>query len=555
MAISSFNQLSATSNGFKITTADSSNTTYSFGSIQPAGEYSISTKDDDSSLEIFAIGSDNSSSGYSVNAKSLTANKSFNRLVVYGAQALDVITFDYVPTAIAITAGDVGGGAPAYVTSVSASTLASIDDATTVTGGNFADDVEVLFIDGLGNVIPAKNVVKNSATSLTVTRPDNMPYSSGPYDIKVSNPNLPLPALATHTLQDAISSGGTVSWVTSPITGYVLNSPYSFTLSATDADSLPVTYSIYSGILPNGLSLNNSTGIISGTVTSQDDQNFVIRATDSGGNYADRQFSMIPFQISVNYVVIAGGGSGGSSTQTAGGGGAGGYRSSVSPSGGGSSAESSLLVFLGTAYSLTIGAGGAAQSSGSSSQFASISSNGGGRGGGSGYGGAGGGSGGGAAGYTGSGSGSTGQGYRGGNSNTDNGANGGGGGGAAAVGETRVNGKGGIGVTTNITGSSLDFAGGGSSAAYYGSGIAVASIGFGGGGGGASYQYSAGQGGSANTGGGGGGNNGTGGSGRVILKYPSEFSISFSGVTGATTTVGSFKLTTITSGAGTVTFS
>jgi hypothetical protein len=68
----------------------------------------------------------------------------------------------------------------------------------------------------------------------------------------------------------------------------------------------------------------------------------------------------------------------------------------------------------------------------------------------------------------------------------------------------------------------------------------------------------------ANTGGGGGGGGGDGsnyyqagkgGSGIVVLRYPNTYNISSSGLTLSTATVGSNKVTTITAGAGTVSFS
>jgi hypothetical protein len=69
--------------------------------------------------------------------------------------------------------------------------------------------------------------------------------------------------------------------------------------------------------------------------------------------------------------------------------------------------------------------------------------------------------------------------------------------------------------------------------------------------------------GTANTGGGGGGGGGqagvgngngaAGGSGVVILRYPSAFTITIgAGLTGTTATVGANKVTTITAGTGNV---
>jgi len=81
------------------------------------------------------------------------------------------------------------------------------------------------------------------------------------------------------------------SWVTEagalPI--FSKNVAYSTTVSATDDGT--IVYSIVSGSLPAGVSLNSSTGVISGTPTSGLSRSFTIRAQDDAGNYVDRAFS------------------------------------------------------------------------------------------------------------------------------------------------------------------------------------------------------------------------------------------------------------------------
>jgi hypothetical protein len=47
-------------------------------------------------------------------------------------------------------------------------------------------------------------------------------------------------------------------------------------------------------------------------------------------------------------------------------------------------------------------------------------------------------------------------------------------------------------------------------------------------------------------------NGGNGGSGVVVLRYPGEYNINFSGLTGSTTVSGTDKITRITSGTGNV---
>lgn len=287
----------------------------------------------------------------------------------------------------------------------------------------------------------------------------------------------------------------------------------------------------------------NVSGLTAGTAYT-----FTVRGNNAtgSGEYSSTSNSATPTAFNVNYLVIAGGG-GGNSCQAgvtdSGGGGAGGLRSTVTATGGGGSLESAFIPTLSTNYTVTVGAGGSSNTNGTNSTFATITSTGGGRGGnisnGPGNGGSGGGHG-----YDGTGgSGTSGQGFAGGQ------YAGGGAGAAAANGQS----PGGVGVAVSITGTSTFYAGGG--------GAASGSQAGGNGGGGAGNNNGVGTAGTANTGGGGGGSRAvsgtfggsTGGSGVVILRYLSSRTITIgAGLTGSTTTDGSFRVTTITAGTGNV---
>jgi hypothetical protein len=257
------------------------------------------------------------------------------------------------------------------------------------------------------------------------------------------------------------------------------------------------------------------------------------------------QFSQ-PAGYTVNYLVVAGGGGGGSglvTTYMAAGGGAGGLLSS------------STSLSAGTAYTITIGGGGASNTNGSNSVISSIAITaiGGGKGG-SGAGTAGaGGSGGGGAGVGNNlagGTGTVGQGNNGGTNGPASGAgSAGGGGGAGAVGGNGISspqtgGAGGSGSSNSISGSAVTYAGGGG-----GAGDTVAGAG-GSGGGGAGSISSFGAAGTANLGGGGGGGSavgssagGAGGSGIVIISYLG----SQRGTGGTVTSSGGYTIHTFTS--------
>ena len=305
-------------------------------------------------------------------------------------------------------------------------------------------------------------------------------------------------------------------------------------------------------------------------VTNNATVNLVYQDATKGWTADNIETTVIP-PLTVDYLVVAGGGSG--AATHGGGGGAGGLRTSYgSTSGGGSSAETSLSLVTSTHYTVNIGAGGTVPSpggtngtTGSNSVFATITSTGGGwgeyynAGGAAGSGGSGGGA---SYGHSG-GSATANQGYAGGNGSS-NYQHGGGGGGASQAGYTNTasaGGNGGNGLSVSITGSSVAYAGGG------GGGINAAGSGTtpgsGGTGGGGNAAAGTGQSGTENTGGGGAGGyytgvssaGGSGGSGVVILRYPSNYTITVpAGLTSTTSTDGSDKVTTFTSGTGNIQF-
>jgi hypothetical protein len=71
-----------------------------------------------------------------------------------------------------------------------------------------------------------------------------------------------------------------------------------YTLSATDPNNDPITYSIVSGSLPSGITLNSSTGVISGLTTVLGTYNFTVQANDGRGGSVNRAFE---FTVNPNY--------------------------------------------------------------------------------------------------------------------------------------------------------------------------------------------------------------------------------------------------------------
>lgn len=355
---------------------------------------------------------------------------------------------------------------------------------------------------------------------------------------------------------DVPDKTATVGTVT--VNGQVASVPYTLSSEATGGPVTKVT--VVS--TPGSLTATGSSSPISVSGLSVGTSyTFKAQAGNPTGSTAQSASSnSVTGAMTVQYLVLAGGGSGGRTGYSGGGGGAGGYL------------ESSLgTIALSTNYTVTVGAGGTYQGSGSASVFSNINATGGGYGGGSGsvssfgFPGASGGSGGGGAGgdsadanNAAGGSATSGQGYAGGAGGRYNGGGGGGAASAGNAGGTAGNaapGNGGGAVTSTILGVAKAGGGGASQAATNGAG---------GTGGGAN----AGNGGNANGGGnaagansgsgGGGGSSsaggGAGGSGIVALKYPDTYTITIgAGLTGTTAAPsGGYKVSTITAGTGNV---
>ena len=335
----------------------------------------------------------------------------------------------------------------------------------------------------------------------------------------------------------SITSQNLVNWSTpagSLGTFTELNS-ISVTVSATTPDSQTVTYSLAQGSsLPSGISLNSSTGVISGTlpnITENTTYTFTINATNNA-TVNPRQFSILSQALlEIEYLMVAGGGGGGGGWQ-GGGGGAGGlltgtmsivpssFAISIGTAGQGAS-ETSTGTNGGdtTAFSLTAVGGGRGVGEQQEMTIATspVYGSSGGSGGGTGhpvYGSA----------YAGT----PGQGYAGG-TNWGGCCSNAGGGGAGGVGVNAPSngnaGNGGPGVSSSITGQSLFYAGGGGGGNRTSGTRASGGSGVGGQGGNADAGGNA----VANTGSGGGGGGGAsnghglggnGSNGVLIIAYP-----------------------------------
>ncbi|MHC4713441.1 MAG: putative Ig domain-containing protein [Planctomycetota bacterium] len=105
-------------------------------------------------------------------------------------------------------------------------------------------------------------------------------YGTSNFTVKVTDDWTPANT-DTQALSIYVAPADLVITTTSLPNGAV-DTAYSETVSATGGVT-PYTWSIDSGTLPAGLSLNSSTGVISGTPTEADTDNFTVKVTDSQG--------------------------------------------------------------------------------------------------------------------------------------------------------------------------------------------------------------------------------------------------------------------------------
>ena len=235
--------------------------------------------------------------------------------------------------------------APPAITNVAGTINENTNSTVTITGSNFKSgavvSIEGAAVSGIPRALATTFISSSSLTA--ATNASSVAYVGGEtFDIKVVNPS---------GLSGTLTTAGTVDrdpvWSTSAGTYTVYDSSRGTALSftAADPDGGTITYSVASGSLPSGATLNTSSGSVSGfsAVGSDTSSTFTLRATSSvGSQAADRSFTIlvkapvvqsfttattssftVPTGVTSMRVMVLGGGGGGGSG-TGGGGGAGG---------------------------------------------------------------------------------------------------------------------------------------------------------------------------------------------------------------------------------------
>ncbi len=247
-------------------TVDASHTT------NPAGSYSSSYFPIFTSADVSPV---NPSSGATFISSDGSGTMTVSPVGVYTGSSGNELTFTFTAAAGGTTAGAVYMTVPPGWTPPS--TTAGTAGYTTASTGTLAVS---------GQDITVSGVTLSGSSSMTVS------YGSGGGADGALAPSSP--GATVFSTEEASSSGGTptalltsptvtvlqpLTVTTSSLPGAVVGSSYSQTLQATGGTS-PYTWSVASGSLPSGLSLNSSTGVISGMPTQTGASSFTVDATD-----------------------------------------------------------------------------------------------------------------------------------------------------------------------------------------------------------------------------------------------------------------------------------
>ena len=177
------------------------------------------------------------------------------------------------------------------VVSVSGNYLESVGSATfEITGTNFTTGAIASVIGTNGIEILATSTTVNSIVSASAAF-TGLVGANEPYDLKITNTsNL------FGLLPDAVYVNNILNWQTAAGSLGTFGEQVSISVSATAIDDSTLSYTLASGsTLPSGITLNSSTGVISGTlpeISTNTTYTFTINASDGLNPAVPRAFSI-----------------------------------------------------------------------------------------------------------------------------------------------------------------------------------------------------------------------------------------------------------------------
>ena len=278
------------SNDFTVNVGTSGHTNVTLSTSFPAGSYICTSSLSDTSLDIYLINEDGTSAGYAnatTATTSITASKTFNKVVIYGGANNDTLTFQFKYVFAPSDVTNNVTAAPRFI-SLSPSGMPNTGNTTTVTGQNFATDITATFV-GTDSVNRSASVSRTSATSLTVTRPATLPELFAPYTIVLENPGIANPTSTNAnrgtnavTTKPSVPTIGTATGTGNTSATLTFTAPANnggVTITSYTATSSPG--GITSTLNQSGSGTFNITGLTPGTTYT-----FTVTATNANGTSA-----------------------------------------------------------------------------------------------------------------------------------------------------------------------------------------------------------------------------------------------------------------------------
>ncbi len=194
------------------------------------------------------------------------------------------------------------------VSSVNASNFESsaLPTNIVITGSNFSTSVLVKFIGANGAETSSPSVTRDSATQVTAQIPNTITSANEPYKVQVTNVSSGFSGILENAFNiDAAPVFGVASGSLGTLVTYGAGSSLT-AITATDDEGDSVTFSVTSGSLPSGITLN-SNGTFAGNanaVSSNTTSTFSVTASD-GTNTSVRQYTIT---VNVTYVQLSGSG-------------------------------------------------------------------------------------------------------------------------------------------------------------------------------------------------------------------------------------------------------